>query len=186
MAGPGAQKNFDPEHPLVRDSKGRSLALFLYSCLLQVFLFRPPSHYVSRTHCRFPAVPPRLYVFEYRGGKRSKVSPRGALNLPAARFLQTERFDPLSPPRYRTFSVRYHTFSPFQSAVPHFFGAMTPRERERERERERALLGTTFHTRGSRTAPAARTAHHHALFCFPAYHDNSGVASYMAKTFPGL
>jgi hypothetical protein len=29
-AGPGAQKNFDPEHPLARDSKGRSLALVLY------------------------------------------------------------------------------------------------------------------------------------------------------------
>ena len=34
-AGPGAQKNFDPEHhfdpehPLARDSKGRSLALAL-------------------------------------------------------------------------------------------------------------------------------------------------------------
>jgi len=27
--------------------------------------------------------------------KRSKVSPRGALNLPAARRLQTERCDPL-------------------------------------------------------------------------------------------
>jgi hypothetical protein len=34
-------------------------------------------------------------VYECRGGKRSKVSPRGALNLPAARFLQTKRFDPL-------------------------------------------------------------------------------------------
>jgi hypothetical protein len=30
-AGPGAQKNFDPEHPLAGDSKGRSLALVLYS-----------------------------------------------------------------------------------------------------------------------------------------------------------
>ena len=39
-----------------------------------------------------------LDVYECRGGKRSKVSPRGALNLPAARFLQTERFDPLFPP----------------------------------------------------------------------------------------
>ena len=29
------------------------------------------------------------------------ISPRGALNLPAARFLQTKRFDPLpSPPHY--------------------------------------------------------------------------------------
>jgi len=37
-----------------------------------------------------PRVPPclraRVYVYECRGGKRSKVSPRGALNLPAARF----------------------------------------------------------------------------------------------------
>ena len=37
----------------------------------------------------------RLNVFVYWGGKRSKVSPRGVLNLPAARFLQTKRFDPL-------------------------------------------------------------------------------------------
>ncbi len=29
-AGPGAQKNFDPEHPLARDSKGRILALVLF------------------------------------------------------------------------------------------------------------------------------------------------------------
>jgi len=28
-AGTGAQKNFDPEHPLAGDSKGRSLALAL-------------------------------------------------------------------------------------------------------------------------------------------------------------
>jgi hypothetical protein len=54
-AGPGAQKNFDPEHPLERDSKGRSLALVLYS--IQFVSCRPPSHYASRTHCRSPAVP---------------------------------------------------------------------------------------------------------------------------------
>ncbi len=48
------QKNFDAEHPLARDSKGRSLALVLY--LIQ-FVWCPPSHYVSRTHCQFPAVP---------------------------------------------------------------------------------------------------------------------------------
>ena len=54
------------------------------------------------------------------------------------------------------------------------------------RERERALLGATVHNGGSRSATAARTPHHHALSCFPAY--NCGVASngYMAKTFPGL
>ena len=34
-AGPGAQKNFDPEHPLARDSKGRGLALAAPS----IFLF---------------------------------------------------------------------------------------------------------------------------------------------------
>jgi len=56
-AGPGAQKNFDPEHPLARDSKGRRLALLLYSCLIQFVSCRPASHYVSRTHCRSPAVP---------------------------------------------------------------------------------------------------------------------------------
>jgi hypothetical protein len=56
-AGPGAQKNLDPEHPLARDSKGRSLALLLYSCLIHFMSCRPPSHYVSRTHCRSPAFP---------------------------------------------------------------------------------------------------------------------------------
>jgi len=39
-AGPGAQKNFDLEHPLARDSKGRSLALVLY---LIHFVWCPPS-----------------------------------------------------------------------------------------------------------------------------------------------
>ncbi len=46
-------------------------------------------HYVPRTHFRSPAVPlarlRAMNVFECRGGKKSKVSPRGALNLPAAR-----------------------------------------------------------------------------------------------------
>jgi hypothetical protein len=41
---------------------------------------------MPRTHCRSPAVPlARLLAmngFECRGGKRSKISPRGALNLP--------------------------------------------------------------------------------------------------------
>ena len=46
-----------------------------------------------------PCLRARVDVYECRGGKRSKVSPRGALNLPAARFLQTERFDPLFPPQ---------------------------------------------------------------------------------------
>jgi hypothetical protein len=42
----------------------------------------------------------RLNVFVYWGGhlKRSKVSPRGVLNLSAARFLQTKRFDPFPFP----------------------------------------------------------------------------------------
>jgi hypothetical protein len=44
---------------------------------------------------RSPMLRARVDVYECRGGKRSKVSPRGALNLPAARFLQTKRFDPL-------------------------------------------------------------------------------------------
>ena len=30
-ANPGAQKHFDPEHPLAGDSKGSSLAFVLYS-----------------------------------------------------------------------------------------------------------------------------------------------------------
>jgi len=53
-----------------------------------------------------------------------------------------------------------------------------------QRERERALLGTIVHNGGSMAAPAARTPHHHALSFFPTH--NGGVASYMAKTFPGL
>ncbi len=100
-AGPGAQKNFDPEHPLAGDSKGRSLALVLYSIQ---FVSCPSSLALCISHPPpIPRVPPclraRVNVCECRGGKRSKVSPRGALNLPAARFLQTKRFDPLpSPP----------------------------------------------------------------------------------------
>ena len=72
----------------------------------------PPSHYVFRTHCRSPAVSPclraRVDVYECRG-KRSVISPRGALNLPAARFLQTKRFDPLPfPPRGGHGQIRVH------------------------------------------------------------------------------
>ena len=101
-AGPGAQKNFDPEHPLAGDSKGCSLALLLY--LIQ-FVSCPSSLALCISHpLPIPRIPPcpraRVNVYECRGGKRSKVSPRGALNLPAARFLQTERFDPLFPPPY--------------------------------------------------------------------------------------
>ena len=48
---------------------------------------------------RGPSCPrARVYVCDGRGGKRSKVSPRGALNLPSARFLQTGCFDPLFTP----------------------------------------------------------------------------------------
>ena len=87
-AGPGAQKNFDPEHPLAGDSKGRSLALVL--CLIQ-FVWRLPSLALSISHPPpipriLPCLLARVDVYECRGGKRSKVSPRGALNLPAARF----------------------------------------------------------------------------------------------------
>jgi hypothetical protein len=42
-ANPGAQKHFDPEHPLVRDSKGISAAAlcsFLFHCLIQFVLRR--------------------------------------------------------------------------------------------------------------------------------------------------
>ncbi len=58
-AGPGAQKNFDPEHPLARDSKGRSLALLLYSCLCHVLL--PRTMYLAPT-ADPPAVPPARAV----------------------------------------------------------------------------------------------------------------------------
>ncbi len=46
-----------------------------------------------------PCLRARVDVYECRGGKRSVISPRGALNLPAARFLQTKRFDPLPSPK---------------------------------------------------------------------------------------
>ena len=101
-AGPGAQKNFDPEHPLAGDSKGSSLALVLY---LIHFVWRLPSLALCISHpLPIPRILPclrnRVDVYECRGGKRSKVSQRGALNLPAARFLQTKRFDqlPFPPP----------------------------------------------------------------------------------------
>ena len=86
-----AKKNFDPEHPLARDSKGRSLALVLYSIQ---FVSCPSPLALCISHpLPIPRGPQcqraRVNVFECRGGKRSKVSPRGALNLPAARFLQT-------------------------------------------------------------------------------------------------
>jgi hypothetical protein len=97
-AVPGAQKNFDPEHPLAGDAKGRNrLALVLYS-------MQPVSCPSSLALCISHPLPiPRgplclracVNVCECRGGKRSKVSPRGALNLPAAWFLQTKRFGPL-------------------------------------------------------------------------------------------
>ena len=38
-AVPGAQKNFDPEHPLARDFKGRSLALVYISRSMQFVLW---------------------------------------------------------------------------------------------------------------------------------------------------
>ena len=39
-AGPGTQKNFDPEHLLAKDSKSSCLPLVLYSCLIQFVLCR--------------------------------------------------------------------------------------------------------------------------------------------------
>ena len=57
-AGPGAQKNFDPEHPLARVSKGSSLALVLYF-LVSYSLCCVSSHYVSRNHPGNP--PPSLF-----------------------------------------------------------------------------------------------------------------------------
>ena len=50
MAGPGAQKNFDPEHLLEGDSKGSRLALGL--CLIQFFVassFLPRTIYLAPT-----------------------------------------------------------------------------------------------------------------------------------------
>ena len=83
-AGPGAQKNFDPEHPLARDSKGRGLALLLYSCLIQYSCVVSSPLALCISHPlpipRGPSCPrARVYVCDGRGGKRSKVSPRGAL-----------------------------------------------------------------------------------------------------------
>ena len=100
-AGPGTHKYFDPQHPLAGDSKGSSLALVL--CNIHSPLRLPSSLALCISHpLPIPLGPPclraRVNVYECRGGKRSKVSPRGALNLPAARFLQTKRFDPLPFP----------------------------------------------------------------------------------------
>jgi hypothetical protein len=51
-------------------------------------------------------------------GGKSKVSPRGALNLPAARFLQTKRFDPLPfpppPIEYRMLSWEEAASNPWE------------------------------------------------------------------------
>jgi hypothetical protein len=69
-AGPGVQKNFDPEHQLARDSKGRSLALVLYSIQ---FVWCPPSLALCITHpLPIPRGPPcpmhaHVYVCECRG-----------------------------------------------------------------------------------------------------------------------
>jgi hypothetical protein len=101
-AGPGTHKYFDPQHPLAGDS----LALVL--CNIHSPLRLPSSLALFISHPlpipRGPQRPrARLNVFVYWGGKRSKVSPRGVLNLPAARFLQTKRFDPLPfPPKFKT------------------------------------------------------------------------------------
>ena len=49
-ANPGAQKHFDPEHPLVGDSKGSSLVLVLHSLGQYSVCCGVSSHYVPRTH----------------------------------------------------------------------------------------------------------------------------------------
>ena len=49
-AGPGAQKNFDPEHLLAEDSKGSSLALVLYFCFNTVCAVSFPRTMRRRMH----------------------------------------------------------------------------------------------------------------------------------------
>ena len=75
-AGPGAKKNFDPEHPLAGDFKGCSLALLLY--LIQ-FVSRPSSLALCISHPLpiprgSPCLRTRVDVYECRGGKRSVIS----------------------------------------------------------------------------------------------------------------
>ena len=61
------------------------------------------------------------------------ISPRGALNLPAARFLQTKRFDPLPSPSLRDRDMGVHgrlchALGPGKasSAAPVAFGEVPP------------------------------------------------------------
>ena len=95
-AGPGAQKNFDPEHPLAGDSNGLqpcAPSIFNTVCVVSSSLALSISHPLPIPRI-LPCLRARVDVYECRGGKRSVISPRGALNLPAARFLQTKRFGP--------------------------------------------------------------------------------------------
>jgi hypothetical protein len=68
---------------------------------------------------RSPMLRARVDVYECRGGKRSKVSPRGALNLPAARFLQTKRFDPLPKKLSPEIVPNLHIAAPLARAGRH-------------------------------------------------------------------
>ncbi len=85
-AGPDTHKYFDSDHPLARDSKGRSLVLVFYSIIQFVWHLpsRPRTMYLAPTADppHSPFLIARVNVSECRGDKRSKVSPRGALNLP--------------------------------------------------------------------------------------------------------
>ena len=66
----------------------------------ETFTFRPFTGETQRTPRDFATF--RLTLFTtFFTAHHNKVSPRGALDLPAARFLQTERIDPLSPPPKR-------------------------------------------------------------------------------------
>ena len=87
-----AQKNFDPEHPPRDEGPQGQKPCSLCICLIKYSLccvaprFRPM--YLAptcRSLCHHFCPHARRVMLYWLGGKRSKVSPRGALSLSAAR-----------------------------------------------------------------------------------------------------
>ena len=85
-AGPGAQRTLIPSTSLQRTPRAEALPLVV--CLFNTVWVCLPSHDV-RTHPPTPRRPScpraRSRMFSDRGGNGSKVSPRGAMSLLAAR-----------------------------------------------------------------------------------------------------
>ncbi len=153
----------------------------LYSRFARACSMNPLSSWHSgspsaRSFSQSPSPPPPSFT-QYPSPPRSLVRDGQTSPLRPRLVVSRRTCPPLSPsPHANSFVIG--------TAVINTHCHDNVGERERERERERSLLGTTVHNGGSRAAPAARTPHHHALSCFPTH--NGGVASYMAKTFPGL